>query len=70
MELKLPEEIVEELQTRASDFGFNSPEIFVHYVLKELLEAIKKKDFLAGGKNIGEQEEKELRAKLQDLGYM
>ncbi len=67
---QVPQEMLEELHSRAIDFGFTSSEEFVLYVLKELLEAIRDKDFLAGSKKISEQEQRELRAKLQDLGYM
>ena len=69
-ELQLPKETCEELHSRAKDFGFKSAEDFVCYVLRELLEAIKNKDFCGRGKEISELEEKELRAKLRNLGYM
>ena len=70
LKLQVPQEMLEELHSRASDFGFTSPEEFVHYVLSELLEAIRNQDFTAGSKKISEQEQRELRAKLQNLGYM
>ena len=70
LKLKVPQEMLQELHSRAYDLGFTSSEEFVCYVLKEILESIKNKDFLDGSKKISEQEQKELRAKLQDLGYM
>ena len=70
LELKLPKEMVKELQTKASNLGFSSIEEFIYFVLEEVLEEIRNKDFPGGGKKIGEQEQKEIKAKLQDLGYM
>lgn len=70
LKLQVPEEMLQELHSRACDFGFASSEEFICYVLKELLEAIRNKDLPAGSKMNSEQEQKELRAKLQDLGYM
>jgi hypothetical protein len=70
LKLQIPEEMLEELHSTACGFGFTSSEEFVCFVLKELLEAIKNKDLLAGSEKISEQEQKELRAKLQNLGYM
>lgn len=68
--LKVPQKMLDELHCRAKYFGFTSSEEFVCYVLKELLEAIRDKHFLAGDEKINERELKELRAKLQNLGYM
>ena len=70
LKLQIPQEMLEKLHSRANDFGFKSSEEFVCYVLEELLEAIRNKDLLAGSEKISEQEQKELRAKLQHLGYM
>lgn len=70
LKLQVPEEMLQELHSRAYDFGFTSSEEFVCYVLNELLEAIRNKDLPAGSKMNSEQEQKKLRAKLQDLGYM
>ena len=62
--------MLEEVHNKAKDFGFTSTEGFICYVLEELLEAIRDKDFRAENKRNSEQEQKELKAKLQDLGYM
>ncbi len=70
LKLQVSEEMLQELHSRANDFGFKSSEDFVCYVLEELLEAIGNKDLLAGSEKISEQEQKELRVKLQHLGYM
>lgn len=68
--IKIPQEMLEEVRNRAKDFGFTSTEEFICYVLEELLEAIRNKDSRVKNKRSSEREQKELRAKLQDLGYM
>jgi hypothetical protein len=70
LKLKVPQEMLQELCSIAYDLGFKSSEEFVCYVLEELLEVIRDEDFLVGSKKISNQEQSELRAKLQDLGYM
>jgi hypothetical protein len=70
LRIPIQEETLQELHGRASEFGFTSSEEFVCYVLKELLEALRSDDFLTRSSKIDEQEEKELRAKLRNLGYI
>ncbi len=70
LKLQISKEVLEKLHSIANDYGFSSSEEFACYVLKELSESIKNKDLLAGSEKINEREQKELRVKLQDLGYM
>jgi len=70
LKLQVSKEMLDELQRRANDYGFSSSEEFVCYVLKELLESIRNKDFTPGSKINSEQEQEIMRARLQDLGYM
>lgn len=70
LNLQISQEMLEQLQSKADDFGFASSEEFVRYVLTELLEAIGNKDTPAGSEIDSEEEQKMLRTRLQDLGYM
>ena len=70
LKLQIPREMLDELQKRADDFGFKTPEEFTRYVLKELLEAIRSKNFTSESSENSEKEQEIMRARLQDLGYM
>ncbi|HIJ71478.1 MAG TPA: hypothetical protein HPP87_08965 [Planctomycetes bacterium] len=70
LNLQITPEILKELHSTATDFGFTSPEDFVCYVIKELLDLIKDGDVDVGEQTISKQEEDEMKAKLKSLGYM
>lgn len=70
LNIQLSEEMHKELQSIANDLGFTSTQEFVHYILRDVLDAVRNKDVPAGTKIISEQEQKEMKTKLQDLGYI
>jgi Fe2+ transport system protein FeoA len=61
--VNLPEEIYEAIEIKLSEFGFSSVEEYVIFVLRESLEEEQGEVVLA-------EEERELRKRLSDLGYI
>jgi len=70
LKIQVSQKILQELRSRADEYGFTSPEEFVCYILNEVLDAIKEKGASPESKTVSEREQKELEAQLESLGYM
>jgi len=65
-EIKISDELYEKIEKNLSDYGFETVDEYVEFVLKEVLE-----DKSEGDEQVFSEEEEEIiKKRLRDLGYL
>ena len=65
-EIKISDELYEKIEKNLSDYGFETVDEYVEFILKEVLE-----DKSEGDEQVFSEEEEEIiKKRLRDLGYL
>jgi len=67
--VKIPDEVYEKFDERASEKDLDSAEEYVNYVLKQIYEKLQNQGD-DSGKTYSEEEEEKVKRRLEGLGYL
>ena len=67
VKVDIDDDIYSVLEARSEEKDFDETDEYIHYLLKQIVEKIRKEK---QGSEYSEEEEKKVKRRLKDLGYM